>query len=263
MIRIRHFRKGLRILRSYVTRQPLDSAVARDLHALRLRVRVWYSKVMHKPLDVRLRHEFNLWAQYGIDEGMEHPHRRITEKAIQRMNLAPDDRILDLACGGGLASRLMAASLSGAGRVVSVDVSDGMVRGARARGRRFTNVTYLCGSAQGIPCHEKFFTKALSVEAFYYFEDQERALAELYRVLAGGGQLFLLICLYTDHADSLRTVDSVNVPVHIRSIADYRAMLERGGWVGVAAEEFVREPESGRKPDVHDRALLLSARKPA
>jgi SAM-dependent methyltransferase len=263
MIRVRHFRKGVRILHSYVTRRPLDPELARDLHVWGLRARIWQSNIMRKPLDVRLHHEFNLWAQYGIDEGMENPHRRITEQAIQRMNLNPDDRVLDLACGGGLASRFLAASLSVSGRVIGMDVSDGMARGARARGSQFNNLTYLCGSAQQIPCRENFFTKVLSVEAFYYFESQERALAELYRVMASGGRLFLLICLYTDHTDSLRTVNSVNVPVHVRSIAEYKAMLRSGGWVGIAAEEFVRKPEPGRKPDVHDRALLLSAQKPA
>ena len=262
MIRLRHFHKGLRILRSAVMRRPMAPDLERDLHILSLRLRCWYSTVTRQPLDVRLHHEFNLWAEYGIDEGMENPHLRITEKAIERMNISPHDRILDLGCGGGLASRLMARSLGNGGCVVGMDVSDGMVRRARTRSGEFRNLSFLCGSAQCIPCRENFFTKVLSVEAFYYFEGQERVLAELLRVLEARGQLFLLICLYKDHVDSLDTVDSVSVPVHVRSIAEYRAMLQGGGWADVETEEFMRRPEPGRRPDVHDRALLISARKP-
>lgn len=263
MIRVRHFRKGIRILRTYISGQPLDPDLAQDLRVWGLRARIWQSKLAGRPLDVRLHHEFNLWAQYGIDEGMDHPHRRITELTIQRMKTASDDRILDLACGGGLASRLLAAGLNDSGRVVGMDVSDGMARRAMARGRQFRNLEYLCGSAQSLPFRDESFSKVLSVEAFYYFESQERALAELHRILRAGGRLFLLICLYTDHADSLCTVDSVDVPVHVHSIAEYKQMLEQTGWVDIAAEEFVRASEAGRKPDVHDRALLLTAQKPA
>ncbi len=57
-------------------------------------------------------------------------------------------------------------------------------------------------------------------------------------------------------------IDELNVPVHVRSTAEYREMLQRTGWSDVQTEEFVREHEAGRKPDVHDRALFISARKP-
>jgi SAM-dependent methyltransferase len=143
-----------------------------------------------------------------------------------------------------------------------MDISDGMLRHARHQSEQIQNVRFTCGSAAHIPFAEGYFDKVLSVEAFYYFEHQDRVLAEIQRVLAPQGRLFLLICLYSDHKDSLRTVDCVDVPVHVRSIVEYKNLLLQGGWTDIAAEEFVHEPPPGRKPEVHDRALLLSARKP-
>ena len=71
----------------------------------------------------------------------------------------------------------------GFGQVVGVDISDEMVRQARAESRDFENVMFVVGSAAQIPWEENFFDKVLSVESFYFYPDQERALAELFRVM--------------------------------------------------------------------------------
>jgi SAM-dependent methyltransferase len=262
MITMSRIRKVFRLLNCKMLGRPLDPDLQRSIRAWRLRMRVWRSVITGRPLDVQLHHEFNLWAALGAGEGMDKPHRRIIELAIPRMGLAHADRILDLACGAGLASRLMLNSQAGCERVVGMDISDGMLCHARSQSTQFKNLAFVCGSAEHLPFPENYFTKILSVEAFYYFQHQDRVLAELQRILAPEGRLFLLICLYTDHTDSLRTVDEVDVPVHVRSIDEYKTMLADGGWIDVRAEEFVRAPQPGRKQDVHDRALLLSAQKP-
>lgn len=263
VIRLSKVRKGLRLLRCKALGQTLDPDLQHDVRELELKFLVWKSVVTRKPLDVRLHHEFNLWAARGVGEGMDNPHRRLIEATIPKMGLTAGDRILDLACGAGLASRLMLKAKPDCDRLVGMDISDGMLSHARERIVHLPKINFVCGSAEHVPFRDNFFSKILSVEAFYYFQDQDRALAEFQRVLTPNGRLFLLICLYTDHSDSLRTVDEVDVPVHVRSIDEYKAMLDRGGWVDITGEEFVREQEPGRKRDVHDRALLLSARKPS
>jgi len=260
VIRLSKIRKGFRLLKCKALGQPLDPELRHGVDIFKLSLRVWWSSITRQRLDVRLHHEFNLWAEKGVGEGMDNPHRRIIELTVPKMELAANDRILDLACGAGLASRLMASVNSTS--VVGMDISDGMLRHARNQSVQFQNINFTCGSAERVPFPDNFFTKVLSVEAFYYFEHQDRVLAELQRVLAPHGRLFLLICLYSDHKESLATVDSVDVPVHVRSIAEYKAILEQGGWIDISSEEFIREPQPGRKSDVHDRALLLTAHKP-
>jgi len=228
----------------------------------RLKLRILVSKLTRQPRDVLLRHEFNLWAENDAGAAMESVHRRITEEAVRRMTLGPKDRVLELGCGDGWAARMMADRMGQESSVVGLDVSDGMVRRAREKSAHRINLRFVCASAERIPYADTYFTKILSVEAFYYFENQEAVLRELLRVLAPGGQLFLLICLYKDHPDSLLTVNEVNVPVHVRSAAEYVDMLQRGGWATVQTEEFRRGDKPGRRPDVHDRALFVTAQKP-
>jgi SAM-dependent methyltransferase len=228
----------------------------------RLKLRIMLAKLARRPRDVILRREFNLWAEHDAGPAMEVVHRPITERTIREMNLAADDRVLELACGDGWASREIAGRLGATSLVVGIDVSDGMVQQARAKSPHFRNLQFICGSAHRLPCKTAAFTKLLTVESFYYFEDQDAVLRELLRVVVPGGQVFVLICLYSDHPDSLSMPDEVKMPLHVRSAAEYRRMFESAGWTAVQSKEFVREREPGCKPDVHDRALLVIARKP-
>src|SRR6202049_4803859 len=147
----------------------------------------------------RLQQEFNRWADEGEGAKMERHHLDITEKTLRRMNLRPGERILDLGCGSGWATRLLARMVGegpeGFRQVVGLDVSDEMVRQARESSKDFESILYVWGSAQQIPWGENFFDKVLSVESFYYYPDQDRALMELFRVMSPRGKLFILINL--------------------------------------------------------------------
>jgi SAM-dependent methyltransferase len=215
------------------------------------------------PPDVQLRHEFNLWAQNGSGERMELDHMWFTEIALGRMSLSPADRILDLGCGEGWGCRLMAARLSDLDLVVGLDISDEMVRRARKKIGQFEKVVFLCGSAEHIPCRDQAFTKVLSVSAFYYFAHQERVLKELFRVVAPEGQLFILVGLYKGIPNWLASSRGLEVPVHVHSADEYKSMLRAAGWLNVQTQEVVQEYRPGPKAGGHDRALLISARRPA
>ncbi len=229
--------------------------------------------------DERLQQEFNRWADAGEGEKMERHHLDITEKTMRLMELRAGERVLDLGCGSGWATRLLARMVSegpdGFGQVIGVDISDEMVRQARASSRDFENVMFVVGSAAQIPWEENFFDKVLSVESFYYYADQDRALAELFRVMAPRGRLFILINLYKDNPYSLQWVPKLKVPVHVRSADEYVALLKAHAFENV---EYRRIPDDTPTPDNYQTtsfhslddlkafkrvgALLLMASKP-
>jgi arsenite methyltransferase len=200
--------------------------------------------------DEKLQEEFNRWAEAGEGEKMEQHHLDITEKTIRRMQLRPGERVLDLGCGSGWATRLLARLVSegpeGFGQVIGVDVSDEMIRLARHASKDFDNVMYVWGSATQIPWEENFFDKVLSVESFYYYPDQDRALAELFRVMAPKGRMFILINLYKDNPYSLQWVDKLKVPVHVRSAAEYVELLRKHAFESV---EYAQIPDDTPTPD--------------
>ena len=229
--------------------------------------------------DDRLQTEFNRWANEGEGPKMEQHHLDITEKTIRLMELRPGERVLDLGCGSGWATRLLARIVGegpeGFGQVIGLDVSDEMVRRARVSSKEFENVMYVCGSAQQIPWEENFFDKVLSVESFYYYADQDRALNELFRVMAPLGRLFILINLYKDNPYSLQWVDKLKVPVHVRSAAEYAELLKQHAFENVEWKQIPDDtptPEDYKTKSFHSLddlkafkrtgALLLMATKP-
>ena len=56
-------------------------------------------------MNEKLREEFNQWVFDGRSSALESHHRSFVEDTIQRMNLQPRDRILEVGCGEGWASR--------------------------------------------------------------------------------------------------------------------------------------------------------------
>lgn len=193
--------------------------------------------------DQKLREEFNRWAEAGRGEEMERDHRRIAERTLVVMNLQPTDRILDLSCGAGWLSAELATRVP-QGQVVGLDLSDEMIRRARARYRGQINLMFLVGGVDEIPWDDDFFTKLISVEAFYYYPDQARALTEALRVLKPGGSAWILINLYKENVSSHGWADKLDVPVWIRSGDEYCAMMRELGFV-----------ETGHRRIVDDRPV--------
>jgi ubiquinone/menaquinone biosynthesis C-methylase UbiE len=205
------------------------------------------------PADQKLQQEFNQWAAAGRGDEMEDHHSDITDQTLALMDLQPADRVLDLGCGTGWASRRMARL---AGEVVGLDVADEMLSRAAQASTGFTNVSYVWGSAEKIPAPDNYFTKVLSVESFYYYADQGKALDELHRALAPGGRLFILINLYKDNHYSLRWMSELKVPVHALSEAEYKALLEKHGFSNVQAR---RIPDRSPSPETYSGKWFKNA----
>ena len=201
--------------------------------------------VLPSQADQKLQQEFNEWAAAGRGDAMEDHHSDITDQTLELMDLQPSDRVLDLGCGTGWASRRLARMVP-QGEVVGIDVADEMLRRAEQASSGFKNLHYVWGSAERIPAPDNAFDKVLSVESFYYYADQGKALDELRRVMAPGGRLFILINLYRDNHYSLLWVDELKVPVRVRAEAEYLDLLRQHGFVDVEAR---RIPDRSPTPE--------------
>ncbi len=210
--------------------------------------------------DEILRQEFNQWAAAGKGEEMEAHHISIAEQTIRMMDLKPGERVLDLGCGVGWATRIVARMVAegpeGGGQVVGLDVSDEMIGRARSASKDFENILYVWGSAQKVPWQENYFDKVLSIESFYYYSDQDVALNELFRVMAPRAKLYILINLYRDNHYSLRWVDELKVQVKVRSEAEYIQLLRAHAFENVVAH---RIPDETPTPETYSGRWFKNA----
>lgn len=210
--------------------------------------------------DEIMRQEFNAWAAAGRGEEMEQHHISIAEQTIRRMALKSGERVLDLGCGVGWATRILARLVAddpdGGGQVVGIDVADEMISRARAASKDFENVMFVWGSAQKIPWQENYFDKVLSIESFYYYADQDRALAELFRVMAPNAWLYILINLYRENHYSLRWVSELKVPVQVRGEHEYVDLLRKHTFQNV---EALRIPDETPTPETYSGKWFKNA----
>jgi ubiquinone/menaquinone biosynthesis C-methylase UbiE len=105
---------------------------------------------------------------------------------VEMAGLSQGDRFLDVGCGPGAA--LEHAATTGAS-VAGVDPSPAMV--ARAS-RRVPSAQVEVGSAEHIPFPDDQFTVVINVASFHHWADREAGLAEILRVLAPGGKLYVV-----------------------------------------------------------------------
>jgi ubiquinone/menaquinone biosynthesis C-methylase UbiE len=119
-------------------------------------------------------------------------HRPNFVVLLELLALGPDDVLLEVGCGGGA---FLHDALESGCRAVAIDHSPDMVRLARetnaeavAEGR----VEILGASADRLPFPDEMFTAATMTGVLGFLPDPVVALAEIRRVLAGGGRLALL-----------------------------------------------------------------------
>ncbi|MGH9486463.1 MAG: class I SAM-dependent methyltransferase [Terriglobales bacterium] len=215
---------------------------------------------MSRPDNEQLRQEFNTWAAAGKGATMERHHRAITERMFARIGFQPGERVLDLGCGSGWATRLAAERVGAPGLAVGVDVSDAMIAQAAAVEAPLRNTRFVASPAEHIPWSNDFFQVIYSVESFYYYPGPRAVLDELKRVLAPGGRLFLLMCLYTGNPNAAQWIKQLAVPVQYKSAAEWQALLSGAGWSEARIEEFRPDP-ADPAPNEHAWALLAMARK--
>jgi len=111
---------------------------------------------------------------------------------VERAAPAAGARVLDVACGTGVVTRLLPARVGSGGRVVGLDLNPNMLATARAATAGLP-IEWLEASVQAIPLPDDAFDLVLCQQALQFFPDKPAALREMYRVLAPGGRLHLAV----------------------------------------------------------------------
>ncbi len=118
---------------------------------------------------------------YGADDVHDFARRAI----LDALHLEPNDRLLDVGCGGGL---LLRDALASGAKVTGLDHSEEMVRLARERA---PGAAAVLGTAQQLPFADASFTAVAMSIVFLFLPDPIAGLRECRRVLEPAGRLAL------------------------------------------------------------------------
>jgi SAM-dependent methyltransferase len=100
----------------------------------------------------------------------------------------PGQRVLDVACGTGFATRAASSVVGSGGSIAAVDINPGMID----KGRSYPiagDVEWHVASALELPFEDGSFDAVICQQGLQFFPSPAAGLAEMHRVLRPGGSL--------------------------------------------------------------------------
>jgi len=184
--------------------------------------------------------------------------RPFTTILLEHANPQPGERVVDVACGTGIAARQTAPLVGVTGTVVAVDLNPAMLAVARSLpAPAGAAIDWREGNAQALPLPDGAFDLAVCQHGLQFFPDPGAALREMARVLAPGGRVAVSVWRALEHnpasrllwesiARHLNTTTAILVPSFNFGDAGWlRALLGSAGLTEVTVtprSHTVREP---------------------
>jgi ubiquinone/menaquinone biosynthesis C-methylase UbiE len=103
----------------------------------------------------------------------------------------PGERVLDVACGTGVVTRLASQRVGAAGTVAGLDVDPGMLAVASSMTPPGMVIEWHKATAETMPLPDASFDAVLCQMGLQFVPDKPMALREMRRVLVPGGRLIL------------------------------------------------------------------------
>ena len=120
-----------------------------------------------------------------------------SEDDLRHLALFPSDRVLDVGCGSGSVTRVIARAVSN-GRATGVDREPTYIDFARrkAGAEGIDNIQFAVGDVLHLPFADGRFDVVWSKHLLQFVRDRQQALAEFKRVCRPGGRV---VCCNYDH----------------------------------------------------------------
>jgi len=116
---------------------------------------------------------------------------RLVKKALDLLDVRPRQRVLDVGCGRGAGSFMIAGRYPDV-TVTGIDILPGNVHAAHTFYGNKANLSYLEGDATSLPFQTSSCERVLCLEAAFHFPDRSAFLREAARVLAPDGRLVVV-----------------------------------------------------------------------
>jgi ubiquinone/menaquinone biosynthesis C-methylase UbiE len=177
-----------------------------------------------------------------IAKGMNKGHAKLAAWGISHVKIDPNDKILDIGCGGGGNINRYAKMILN-GKIFGIDYSITAVNVSKEINKRYIIqgiVEISQGSVSSLPFQDDFFNLVSGFEAYYFWPDLTRDLREIYRVLKPNGHFILVNEGYKCNNQKKRKEAEKwsklgSFPIHTPE--DYRKFLGEAGFSNIQISE--------------------------
>ena len=184
------------------------------------------------------------------------------EQVVEQANIKPGDRVLDVACGTGVLTRVAAERTGDEGLVAGLDVNPGMLAVAE---NISPGIEWCEGAAEDLPWDDNTFDVVVSQFGLMFFEDKTRALQEMERVLKPGGRIVVAVFDslennpgYKAMVEILRDITGEDVAQALRfpfSLGDTEELKSLCKKSGIDSAEIITHNNNVRFPDARKMVL--------
>ncbi len=148
--------------------------------------------------------------------------------------LAPGQKVLDVACGTGVLAREAARRVGPGGAVTGLDRNDGMLLVAR---RKALEIDWQLGMAEALGFADGAMDAVVSQFGLMFFEDRRAALREMLRVVRPGGRIAVAVWAALDRAPGYAAMTALLQRLFGDRVADaLRAPFALGDPAGLRSE---------------------------
>jgi len=164
-----------------------------------------------------------------LAKGMARGHKAFYKKAFEIIDPKKDDRYLEIGFGSGI---FINKYMSNVSKIAGIDYSEDMVKLASNINRKLVEsgkAEFKQGYASSLPWDDNEFTIVAAIEVFFFLNETEKTLKEVFRVLKPGGRLIIEMAFNKDDGvDHKKHVKKFNLKLY--SGDEMKSLLEKAGF---------------------------------
>ena len=172
-----------------------------------------------------------------LAKGMARGHKEFYKNALKAINPKDDDRYLEIGFGSGI---FIKKYLSHVSKIAGIDYSEDMVKLASDINRKLIEsgkAEFKQGCASSLPWVDEEFSIVAAIEVFFFLNETEKTLNEIYRVLKPGGRLIIEMAFNKDDGlDHKKHVQKMNMTLY--SGEEMKKLLENAGFSDIEIEYY-------------------------
>ena len=157
------------------------------------------------------------------------------DKLVDYAKITPNQKVLDVATGTGMAAMAAAQCLQGSGRVQAIDLSENMIHQAQGNLKHagFDNVDFHVMDAENLEFKSNYFDVITCSYGLFFMPDMSVALKSWLRVLKPGGKL-----IFTSFAPS---AFQPLTDIFMKNLAEYDIVPPTPRWLQLAEEDLCKK----------------------
>jgi SAM-dependent methyltransferase len=190
-------------------------------------------------------------------DGLERSGAPIRELLLERAQLQPGERVLDVGCGSGPSTAAAARAVHPGGMVTGIDIAAPMIAAARQRVRD-SEIEWIVGDAETYLLPEEHYDAIISQMGLMFFTNNAKAFSNLARACQAGGRLVGVVWPTRDKISMFRflfnsvrqTLDRLDIayqeppldfgPFSLGDARYVEQLLSDSGWTEIQIEEVER-----------------------